>query len=473
MARLLAFLLLFPVFISNAQEKWDLKKCIEYALENNLQIRQSRLNEEASRNQLTQSKADFFPNLNADLSYGVNFGRSVDPTTYDFVNQRIQTSSLSGSSGITLFNGLNKINTLKQGKKDVLSSQYATEDIVNTVSLNITSSFLQILLNTEAQKTTEERLKLSSEQVANTQKLVDAGVLPEGNLFDVQAQQATDSFTYIVAKNAVELSKLNLAIMLQLDDPAAFDVLIPEINVTPPALLKNNSAENVYATALNNQASVKSASYAVESAEKSLLAMRGLYYPNLGFYYNLRTNHSSIAKRITADVDPQNILIGYVDDGSFTPVRTVYNAPVYEKAPFLGQYNDNLNHTLGFSLTVPIFNGLQTRMAVKNMQLQTLKAKYALKAVQDKLKSDVYVAYADAKAAYQKFLAAQNSVSALNKSMEYVTKKFNLGAATTLEYSTASNNLLGAQSQLLQAKYDYIFKLKVLDFYLGNPITLE
>ncbi|MDZ4845530.1 MAG: TolC family protein [Chitinophagales bacterium] len=473
MARFIAFFLLIPVFIAHAQEKWTLEQCLKHALENNLQIKQTRLNEEAARNQRTQAYADFLPSINGDLSYGVNFGRSIDPTTYEFVNQRIQTGSLSGTSGVTLFNGLNKINTLNQRKFDVLASQSTTEDVANTISLNITSSFLQILLNTEAQKTAEERLKLSSDQVEQTKKLVNAGVLPEGNLLDVLAQQATDTFTYIVSANGVELSKLSLAILLQLDDPAVFDVEIPAISMSAPAVLRENNAKSIYAIALGNQASVQSATYGVLSAKKSLSAMRGLYYPSLSFFYNLRTNHSSIARRITADVDQQNILIGYVDDGSFTPVRTIFTQPIYENAPFLGQYSDNLYHSLGFSLSVPLFNGLQTRTAVKNMELQAVKAEYNLKAVQDQLKSDVYVAYADAKAAYQKFLAAQNSVSALERSFEYVTKKFNLGAANTLEYSTASNNLLAVQSELIQSKYDYIFKLKVLDFYLGNPITLN
>ncbi len=464
----------FAVSVSSAQEKWDLERCIRHAQENNLQLKQSKANEDIARNQLMQAKADFFPTLNADLQYGVNFGRSIDPTTYEYVDQQIQTSSLSASSGLTLFSGLNKVNTLKQSKLDVLANQYSSEDIANNIALNVTSGFLQILLNTEAMKTAGERLNLSNEQVDHTKKLVDAGALPEGNLLDVLAQQATDSFTYVVAKNGVELSKLTLAILLQLEEPESFDIAIPEITVSAPAILREKSAANVYGIALGNQASVKSANYSLLSSEKRLQATRGMYYPNFSFYYNLRTNHSSISKRLTADVDSQNLIIGYVDGSSpLQIVRTVIGEPVYEDAPFLGQYNDNLNHTLGFGLTVPIFNGLKTRMAVQNMQLQMLKTQYAYKAVQDELKSDVYVAYADARAAYQKYLAAQNSVSALGKSFEYVTKKFNLGAATTLEYSTSSNNLLAAQSELIQSKYDYIFKLKVLDYYLGNPITLD
>lgn len=472
-ARLAAFsFFLFAAFASIAQERWDLERCIRHAQENNLQLKQSKVNEDIARNQLSQAKADFFPTLNADLQYGVNFGRSIDPTTYEFVNQQIQTSSLSAASGMTLFSGLNKMNTLKQSKFDVLASQYTSEDIANNIALDVTSSFLQILLNNEAMKTAGERLNLSSEQVDHTKKLVDAGALPEGNLLDVLAQQATDSFTYVVAKNGVELSKLTLAILLQLENPESFDVDIPDITVGAPAILREKSAANVYTTALGNQASVRSASYSMLSSEKRLQATRGLYYPNLSFYYNLRTNHSSVAKTLTEKIDVLNIPIGYVQ-GSLDTVRAIYENPVYEDAPFLGQYSDNLNHTLGFGLTVPIFNGLKTRMAVQNMQLQMLKTQYAYKAVQDELRSEVYIAYADAKAAYQKYLAAQNSVTALQKSFDYVTRKFNLGAATTLEYSTSSNNLLAAQSELIRSKYDYIFKLKVLDYYLGNPITLD
>ncbi|HXH18108.1 MAG TPA: TolC family protein [Chitinophagales bacterium] len=469
------FFIALASFPSTAQEKWSLERCIQHAKENNLQVKQTQISQSLAKNQLTQAKADFYPNLNSDLSYGVNFGRSIDPTTYDFVTQQIQTSSVSLSSGVTLFSGLNKVNALKQSKYDVLSSQYATEDVASSISLSITSAFLQILLSNEENKKAEERLKLSAQQVEQTSKLVAAGVLPEGNLLDVQAQQAADSLAFIISKNAIELSKLNLALLLQLEEPAAFDVEIPEVTVTAPAYLNELNAENVYTTALNNQASVKSANYSVLSAERRWRAAQGLYFPSLSLYYSLRTNHSSIAKKIDAEISEQNPVIGYVDDANLTPVRSLYDftTPVYVDAPFLGQYSDNLNHTLGLRLTVPIFNSMQTRMAVKNMELQAVKAKYSLKTVQDRLKSDVYAAYADAKAAYQKYQASKNSVSALEKSFEYVTKKFSLGAATTLEYSTASTNLAAAQSELIKSKYEYIFKLKVLDYYLGNPITLN
>ena len=455
---------------AQAQEKWDLERCIRHAQKNNLQVIQSYLNQKAAETQQTQSIADLFPSLNANTSYNFNFGRSIDPTLYSFVNQQIQTSSLSMTSSVTLLNGLSKVNAIRGAKFDVLSSQFATEDIANIIALSVTQAFLQILLSSEEMKTAEQRLTLAADQVEQTRKMLDAGVVPEGNYYDVLAQQAGDSLAYIVAKNAVDLGKLSLALLLQLENPAVFDIEIPAITLTPPVILSEQSSESVYNTALENQASVKSAQYSILSAERRWRASQGLYYPTLGFFYDLRTNYSSLGQR-AIDNAFDTRLIGFVDDANLSPVRTI--VPIFEGSEFPTQYKDNVYHSLGFGLDVPIFNNLRTRTAVKNAELQYLRAKYSFKGAQDQLKSDVYVAYADVKAAWQKYQASQNSARALEKSFEYVTKRFNLGAANTLEYSTSSTSLAAAQNEMIKAKYDYILKLKVLDFYLGNAITLN
>ncbi len=464
---------LFNISSLQAQEKWNLEKCLRHALENNLQIKQSVINLEIAGNIHSQAFADFIPSLNGDLTYGMNFGRSIDPTTYSFVEQQIQTSGISMTSGVALFSGLRKINTLRQTKFDVLSNRFTTEEIANNVSLSITAAYLQILLSNEELKNVTERLKLSADQVEQSKKLLDAGMIPEGNLYDVLAQQANDSLAYIIAFNSVQLGKLNLALLLQIENPAAFDVETPGLTASAPVILNERNPENIFNAAVENQPSVKSAQYSIFSADKRWQATKGLYYPSLSFFYNLRTNYSSLGQRATNDIILQNPIIGYLDDGSNTFVRTFSNVPRFENSPYFDQYRENVYHTLGLRLDIPIFNGLQTRTSVKNAELQKLSAEYNYKSVEDQLKNDVYVAYADAKAAWQKYLAAQNSVKALEKSFEYMTKRFNLGAANSLEYSIANTNLAAAQIEILKSKYDYIFKLKVLDFYLGNPITLN
>jgi len=466
----------FALIFANAQEKWDLERCIRHAQENNLQVKEAWVSQKISENLHKQAKADLFPSFNASTSYGFNFGRSVDPTTYTFVNRQIQTSSVSLTSNVTLLNGMRKLNIVRQTNYDALASMFATEDIANNISLSITQAFLQILLSSEEMKKAEERLSLSAQQVEQTKKLFDAGVVPEGSLYDVTAQQAGDSLAFIIARNSVELGKLNLALLLQLENPAGFDVEIPEVKVTPPTVLIEQNPEGIFTFARNNQASVKSADFSLKGAERRWFAAKGWYYPSLSFFYTLRTNYSSQGQRLVSNTFLDNPVIGYFDAGGTTTfVNSIedFTVPQYEDATFLQQYNENIYQTLGFSLDIPIFNGLQTRISVKNAELQYLRAKYSFKAVEDKLRTDVYAAYADVKAAYQKYRAAQNSVSALEKSFEYVTKKFNLGAATTLEYSTSGTNLANAQNELIKSKYEYIFKLKVLDYYLGNPITLN
>lgn len=471
----LTIIFLFGTLVLQAQEEWDLQKCIDYATENNIRIKQARLGEQVSENSLIQSKADLFPSVNGDMRYGVNFGKTIDPTTNAFVNQQLQTSSVGLSSSVTLFNGMRKINAIKQSRFDLLASQYSTQDLVDNISLQITSAYLQILMNIEELNSANERLRLSQEQVEQTQKLVDAGVLPEGNLYDVKAQLSNDSLNIVVAANSVELSKLNLALMLQLDDPTDFEIIVPEINVLDLTSLEEMNPENIYQTALTNQPSIKNSTYEIKSAEKDIQLTKGLHYPTLSFFYRFGTNHSSIGQRLIDNVVIENPVIGFVDDAQQTSVKSItdFNTPIFEDATLWQQYNDNLNQTLGFSLNIPVFNGFATRTAVRNAKLQLLNAQYNDQTVKDQLKNDVYIAYADAKAAFQKYFAASNNVNALNKSFEYVQKRFDLGAATTLDYSTARTNLTTAENTLISSKYDYLFKLKVLDYYLGNPITLD
>ncbi|GIV34274.1 MAG: transporter [Chitinophagales bacterium] len=457
-----------------AQDKWSLERCIQFALENNIQIQQARISEQASRYMHTQAVADFLPSVNADAGYGVHMGRSIDPTTYDFVNQTIQTHSVSLNSGVTLFNGLRKINILRSSKYDLLSSEYASKDVADNVALNVTRLYLQILLSHEELKKATERLAIAVQQLDQTRKLFDAGTITEGNVLDVKAQLAADSLGLVIARNALELSKLNLALLLEVENPDLFEVETPEIDIVPPQVLAEKDAEGIYLIAEQNQPALQSARYALQGSQYRWAAARGLYYPSLSFFYTLRTTYSSIGKRTVGYTTVTDTLTGTLNGVPFSlPLDLGISLPVMEDATFWQQYHDNFSQSLGLSLNIPLFNGLQVRTNVRNAKLNFIRAKYNLKNLQNQLRNEVHVAYTDAKAAYQKYLAAENSARALEKSFEYVTRKFNTGAATMLEYSTAGAALSAAQSEMLKAKYEYIFKLKVLDYYAGNPITLN
>lgn len=427
-----------------AQETWDLEQCINHAVNNNLQVKLQEITEQLTAYQLSQSKANMYPTLNGTASYGVNFGRSTDPTTNQFVTQRIQTSGFSLNSSLILFSGLTQLNTIQQNKYSLLASQFQTEEVKNNVMLSVTAGFLQVLMSRENIKSQQEQINLSLEQLNRSQNLVDAGVVPEGNLLNVKAQLANDSLNLINAENNYDLAVLALKLMLQIDPAANIEFGQGDISLSSlsPDLLAGPEA--VFNTAVGNQPQIKRMEFTVLAAEKGLMATKGLRSPTLALSGNIRTNYSS------------------------------YELPPFViREPFFTQMNNNLSQTIGISLSIPIFNGLSTHYSIKNSQLQLERSKYLQQQVQDQLKQDVYQAYTDAKAAAKRYDATGKNVQALETAFGYTQSMFDLGAVNALDYSTAKANLALAQVTNITAKYDFIFKVKVLDFYQGKPIKLE
>jgi outer membrane protein len=427
-----------------AQETWDLEKCINHAVNNNLQIKLQEISEQLSSYQLSQSKAGMYPSLNGSASYGINFGRSTDPTSNQFVNQQIQTSGFSLNSTVVLFSGLSQLNTVQQNKFNLLASQFLTEETKNSVMLNVTAGFLQVLMSRENIKSQEVQISISLEQLNRSQQLVDAGVVPEGNLLNVKAQLANDSLNYINAINTYDLAVLTLKLLLQVDPSTEIEFGQGDISTDQllPDLL--SGAENVYNTALSNQPQIKRVEFSLKAAEKGLLANKGLRSPTISLAGNVRTNFSS------------------------------YELPPFIiKDPYFTQLNNNLSQTIGISMNIPIFNGLSTHYSIKNSHLQLERSKYLQQQVKDQLKQDVYRAYTDAKSAAKRYEASGKNVQALETAFGYTQSMFDLGAVNALDYSTAKANLAQAQVTFITAKYDYIFKVKVLDFYQGKPIKLD
>lgn len=457
-----------------AQNPWTLSQCIEYALENNIEVQRSELNVDLAKNNLNSSKANLLPGINADAGYNINYGRSIDPTTYDFVTQSIKNSSLSLSSGLDIFTAGSKINRIKQNQLSLKSTELLSENVENNIALQVTSAYLQILLSKENLKTVQQQLNISTEQYRQTSKMYENGAIPEGNLLEVEAQMTNDTLSLIQAQNNLNISLLTLQQILQLDMNEAFDIVSPNIEMLPMTEVIEQSPEEVYDIALNNQAIIKSNKYAVQSAARAVKAAKGLYYPSLRLIANLRTTHSSLGKIQDGINTIQNPPIGYVS-GTNETVLSFQDAevPVFEDAEFYEQYNNNFNQTIGISMSIPILNGLQTRYNVKNAQIQLEQRKLDSESAQNQLKNDVYVAHNDVKLAFQTYKARLKAMNATQRSFEYIEKRFEIGNANLLEYTTGKTNFANAAVSLNSAKYDYILKTKILDFYLGKPIQIN
>ncbi len=449
--RLLYIFILFP-FWSFSQQNWTLEDCLKHALEHNLTIKQAELNTTLSKNTLVQSKLDVLPSLNTNASHSLNFGRNVDPYTNAFTVDKVRNNNLGLSSSMTLFAGFQNLNNIRKNNHDYLASQYDTEKVANDISINIITAFLQLMYNKEVVEVHQDKLKLSQLQVDRISKMVEVGRLPKGDLLDTESQMAQEELQLINVQNQQEISLLNIKQLLDLDVSCFFDVTAPVVTIDNQFTSRNTN--ELYTSAETNLPDVKSANSKVKSAERSLAIAQGGRSPRLSLSGSMGTGYSDARQRISTLADP-------VPGGEL----------VYEDYPFNDQMEDNVSQSLSFSLSIPIFNGWKTNSSITRAKVGVLQSQYNLQQAENQLRKEIEQANADALAAHKKYLASQKSIEALTESFRYTEEKYAVELVSTYEYNDAKNRLFQAESDLLQAKYDYIFKTKILDFYTGNELT--
>jgi outer membrane protein len=473
----LVFLLLILLpLVGKAQTPkgpWTLQQCVDYALKNNLQIRQTEINTQTNQLLLTQYKANLLPTLNGSGSHTYNYGRTIDPFTNLPINTEVLSDNASLNAGLVLFSGFQKFNTARQGQYDVLAAYQDGEKMKNDISLNIASAYLQILFSDELLTIAHNQVGISEIQVERTKKLVDAGALARGNLLLLQAQLATDELGEANARNQVDLSYLSLAQLLDLDSAGTFSIVKPQLAVPSESLLTLNASQ-IYSIALGVQPGVKGAQYRLKSYDMQLRVAKGAAYPRLSLFGSLGTFYSGAVieevgtPTFTGTFSPTGDVVGPPYQAVMQPNYNVQT----RITPFSNQVSNNFSQSFGLSLSIPIFNGLQTYTSVERAKLQLKNADLNLQIQELQLRKTIQQAYADANAALIKYSATLKSVEATKESFKYTEQKFNVGLLNSLDFNDAKNKLIKAQSDLLQAKYDYIFKVKVLDFYQGKPLTL-
>ncbi|MDQ3393615.1 MAG: TolC family protein [Bacteroidota bacterium] len=437
---LLGFFLLIQTGYSQQQNgPWTLEQCIDYALQNNIRVKRSQLDFEQSRADLLQSRAAMIPTLNASGTHRYAFGRTIDPVENRFVEQTIQSNDFGLNSDVLIFGGLQTQNTIKQNKAISESNIAAMEQAKNDVSINVASSFLTVLLNQELLENAIFQFNTSTEQVGRTQRLMEAGSVPRANLLEIKATNATDELAVVNAENQLALSKLQLMQFLQLPYNPEFEVADPQIDIDENVGLIQSVGE-IYDAALITQPIMRSMNLRLKSAHLSETIARGGNSPSLVAFGN---------------------------------VNTYYTNRLANQFSFGQQLDNHLGQNLGFRINIPIFNNYRvkndiqrSRIFIKNAEINSLET-------QNNLRQEVEQAYLDARTASKRYNSVQKQVEALREAFRVTEQRFNLGAANAVDYNVSKNNLNQAESDMIRAKFDYIFRMKVLDFYQGKALSLD
>jgi outer membrane protein len=439
--------LLEPALLSQ-QKLWSLQECIRHAIDNNIQIKQQVLQTESQKNTLDLSKLKLLPTLNGQASHNYSFNRSLNQTTYQYVNQNALNDQLYLGGSLNLFSGLQNYNAIKKNNYELQASQQDLQNIKDNIALNVALAYLQILLNKELVSAADEQLKITLQQIEKTKKLVDAGSSARGNLLLIQSQAAQEEVTLINYQNQLVISYLTLTQLLELQTPTGFEVVAPQISIDTNTVITGNIDE-IFAVAQGTRPEVKSSEMKLSASEYDLKIAKGGRSPQLTMNHSFMTMYSNINKKII----------------SLSPLT-------FGPYSFADQLNDNKNFGIGFSLNIPILNGWQVNKNISNSKIAIQNSQYVLEGTKKQLYKNIQQAYTDAVAALKKYSASMKAVISTEESFRYSEQKFNVGLVTPVDYNAAKTQLLQAQSDLAQAKYEYIFKTKVLDFYKGIPITL-
>lgn len=471
---LFLFIGLLP--IASAQTSgWDLQQCVDYAQKNNISLKQAEISAKINQNNATQSKAAILPTVNAGAQHTYNFGRTIDRYTNTFANSQVLSQNFYISSNVILWSGLAQYNNIKANQYQYLSSAENYLQQRNDLSLNVATAYINVIFSDEILQIAKAQYKITEEQLDRTQKLADAGTLAKSAVFDLKAQLANEDVNVISSDNNYQIALLSLKQLLNLDSMSNFTIIRPNVDILNNELA-SLSVQNIYEMALKNQHSVKGAEYNVMAAEKSLDVAKGRISPTLSATGSLGTGTSELDKNIDAvnfvgfeqtpyyiADDPNNPTLIY-------PVYQPKTEIITSKKPFADQFKDNVNKSVGLTLSIPIFNGLQTVTGVKNAKLTALNARYSQELLEQNLYKTIAQAYANARAALNKYNASKMAVEASEQSFFYAEQKFNVGAISTFDYNNAKVRSQNALGNMVQAKYDYVFKLKVLDYYQGKEL---
>ena len=478
---LLTLIILFVAFNLKAQDKWNLKTCVEYAMAHNLSISQSEIQARIAALTYQQSKLSIYPNATFGGNSAFNSGSNQDPTTFSRVTENYLSAGFQLQSSAEIFNFFSKRNTVTANKWELMAAVANVNKIKYDIALSAANNYLQVLLALKQESIAAVQIQQTQSQLTSTLKMVEVGTLPALNSTQVEAQLASDSVNYITAKGNTFQAILSLKSLMNIDAAQPFDVEAPPVESIPLELIADLQPDFVYDQALKNQPQQLGNEYRLKAANKSKLAAKASMYPTVSAFGNLSSSYLYFSPKPIYN----KLFSGYQSTGLIADAGSgvVYDvqspeftngdiASYYKANSFSSQLSDNLRKSIGINISVPLFNGSNAKSMYEKSKLNIRTIELQKEQDNQKLKQDIYQAYNAAIIALQKFNASKKSVEANEKTYDFASKRFNIGALSTFDLITTQNNLLRAKLESSLNQFDYVFKMKVLEFYKGIGLKL-
>ncbi len=433
--KIVFFLLLVGFQLSAQSKKWTLEECVDYAIKNNISIKQSELDLKTTDIDKLEAIGGFLPTLNGNANYSMNTGASINPVTNQFQNETFKSMSASANSGIMLFNGLANWKTLQRAKLSKIANSYRLDKMKDDIALSIANSYLQILFNKEQLKVQKNQNLITKENIKRTQELIQAGSLPAGDIYELQATDASQEQQIVNTENALLIAKIGLCQTLLLEDYANFDIS-DEVMDLPMTDMTNETQESILEKAKESVKDVKIAMANVDVAKKDVALSRSSYLPTLTGFLGYNTRWA------------ESIPFNFIDQ------LTLFDGTA-----------------VGLQLNVPILNGFATRGRVQRAKINQERSEFQLKQAELDLERNVYQAYNDVINAKKSFEAAQKTLEARKQSFNFSKERYEVGLMNSFDFSQSTIAFENAQSEVLRTKYDYLFRTKILEFYFGIPLV--
>ena len=446
--KITAVLFITAIGLSTAQmKKWTLEECVTYAVENNLTIEQFERDLEIAKIDQSDALGNFLPTLNAQTSFSSNTGFSFNPTNNEPTSSTANNWNGSISTGITLFDGMRNVHLMNRAKLNAIASQYRLDDLVDDIRLSVANAYLQVLSNKESLKVFRAQYAVTEQDLKRTKELVESGVVPKGDLLEIEATAANQEQQIVNGESLVLISRISLAQLLQITDYENFDIADETFDI-PPSDILNNSAKVIFDKALGFRSDMKFSQANVDLAKKDLDIAKSSLYPTLSGFAQYGTRYSDVT-----------------------------SIPDSNGLPYTPSFKDQLwifdGISYGVQLSIPIFNGFGTKNNIKRSKINLEKAK--LQFEQDKLvlETNIQQAYEDVTSFYKAYEAAEKTLEARRLAYQYSKERFDVGLMNAFDFSQAQSRVDNAEAEVIRTKYNYIFRLKILEFYFGLPIALN